>query len=80
MVAAHPPPSPSQLCDMEGVAGGHVGRDLRLETVDVAAVAKQVAFQWITSVALFIIKLETTVLKINTTKRHTRLIQLIFLL
>lgn len=23
-----PPSSPSQLCDMEGVAGGHVGRDL----------------------------------------------------
>lgn len=54
---------------MEGVAGGQVGRDLRLEAVDVAAVAKQVAFQWITSVALFIIKLETTVLKINTNKK-----------
>lgn len=67
MVAAHPP-CPSQLCDMEGVAGGQVGRDLRLEAVDVAAVAKQVAFQWITSVALFIIKLETTVLKRNTTQ------------
>lgn len=50
-----PPSSPSQLCDMEGVAGGQVGRDLRLEPVDVAAMAEQVAFQWITAVALFII-------------------------
>lgn len=50
-----PPSSPSQLCDMEGVAGGQVGRDLRLEAVDVAAVAEQVAFQWITAVALFVV-------------------------
>lgn len=53
----------SQLSDMEGVAGGRVGRDLRLQSVDVAAVAEQVAFQWITAVALFIIQLKTTVLK-----------------
>lgn len=57
------PSSPSQLRDMEGVAGGHVGRDLRLEPVDVAAVAEQVAFQWVTSVALFVIQLQTTVLR-----------------
>lgn len=50
-----PPSSPSQLSDMEGVAGGQVGRDLRLEPVDVATVAQQVAFQWITAVALFVI-------------------------
>lgn len=52
--SAHPPP-PSQLCDMEGVTGGQVGRDLGLEPVDVAAVAEQVAFQWITAVALFVV-------------------------
>jgi len=40
---------------MEGVAGGQVGRDLRLEPVDVAAVAEQVAFQWIAAVALFVV-------------------------
>lgn len=50
-----PPSSPSQLCDVEGVAGGKVGGDLRLEPVDVAAVAEQVAFQWITAVALFVV-------------------------
>lgn len=58
-----PPSSPSQLCDMEGVAGGHVGRDLRLEPVDVAAVAEKVAFQWVTAVALLIVQLQTTVLR-----------------
>lgn len=46
---------PSQLCDVEGVAGGDVGRDLRLKPVDVAAVAEQVAVQWITAVSLFIV-------------------------
>lgn len=40
---------------MEGVTGGQVGRDLGLEPVDVAAVAEQVAFQWITAVALFVV-------------------------
>lgn len=50
-----PSSSPSQLCDMEGVAGRQVGRDLRLEPVDVAAVAEQVTFQWITSVAFFVV-------------------------
>lgn len=50
-----PPSSPSQLGDVEGVAGGQVGRDLRLEPVDVAAVAEQVAFQWITAVTLFVV-------------------------
>lgn len=49
------PPPPSQFGDMEGVAGGRVGGDLRLEPVDVAAMAEQVAFQWITAVALFVV-------------------------
>lgn len=40
---------------MKGVAGGQVGRDLRLEAVDVAAMAEQVAIQWITAVSLFIV-------------------------
>lgn len=48
---------------MEGVAGGHVGRNLRLEPVDVAAVAEKVAFQWVTAVALFVVQLQTTVLR-----------------
>lgn len=48
-------PPPSQLCDVEGVAGGHVGRHLRLEAVDVAAVAEQVALQRVAAVALFIV-------------------------
>lgn len=50
-----PTSSPSQLCDMEGIAGGQVGRDLRLKAMDVAAVAEQVAIQWITAVALFVV-------------------------
>lgn len=50
-----PPSSPSQLCDMEGIAGGQVGRHLRLEPVNVAAVAEQVTFQWITAVTLFVV-------------------------
>lgn len=49
------PSNPSQFSDMEGVAWGRVGRDLRLEPVDVAAVAEQVAFQWITAVALLVV-------------------------
>lgn len=48
---------------MKWVAGGHVGGDLRLEPVDVTAVAEQVTFQWVTAVTLFIVQLETTVLK-----------------
>lgn len=48
---------------MEGVARWRVGRDLWLQSVDVAAVAEQVALQWITAVALFVIELKTTVLK-----------------
>lgn len=49
------PLAPSQLCDVEGVAGGHVGRHLRLEAMDVAAVAEQVALQWVAAVALFVV-------------------------
>lgn len=48
-------PSYSQLCDMEGVTGRQMSRDLWLKAVDVAAVAEQVAIQWITAVSLFII-------------------------
>lgn len=48
---------------MEGIAGGHVGRNLRLEPVDVAAVAEKVAFQWVTAVALLVVQLQTTVLR-----------------
>lgn len=54
-VATHPPPPPSQLSDMKGVAGGRVCWDLGLEPVDVAAVAEKVAFQRITAVSLFIV-------------------------
>lgn len=50
-----PPPPYSQLCDMEGVAGRQMSRDLWLKAVDVAAVAEQVSIQWITAVSLFII-------------------------
>ena len=32
-----------------------MGGDLRLEPMDVAAVAEQVAFQWITAVALLVV-------------------------
>lgn len=54
-LSCHPPPFPSQLRDMERVAGGWVGRDLGLKPVDVAAVAEKVAFQWVTAVAFLII-------------------------
>lgn len=47
--------SSSELRDVEGVAGRRVGGDLRLEPMDVAAVAEQMTFQWITAVALLII-------------------------
>lgn len=40
---------------MERVAGGRVGRNLRLEPKDVAVVAEQVAFQWITAVPFLVI-------------------------
>lgn len=55
LVAAHPPPPPSQLGYMEGVVGGRVCRDLGLETVNVAAMAEKVAFQRITAVALLVV-------------------------
>lgn len=51
---------------MQGVAGGQVSRDLRLEPVDVAAVTEQVSFQWVTAVVLFVVQLETTVLTVVT--------------
>lgn len=54
-IAAHPPPLPSQLGNMEGVVGGRVCRDLGLEPVDVAAVAEKVAFQRITAVSLLVV-------------------------
>ena len=54
---------PSQLGDMQGVAGGRVGGGaLGLEPLDVAAVAEQVASQGVTAVALLIIQLQAAVL------------------
>lgn len=49
------PPSFSQLCDMEGVAGRQMTSNLWLKAVDVAAVAEQVTVQWITAVALLVV-------------------------
>lgn len=47
---------------MEGVAGGQVGGHLRLQPVDVAAVAEQVAVQGVTAVALLVVQLQAAVL------------------
>lgn len=47
---------------MERVAGGHVGRHLSLEAVDVAAVAEQVALQRVAAVALLVIQHQAAVL------------------
>lgn len=62
------PPTPSQLSDMERVAGRHVVGHLGLEAVDVAAVAEQVALQRVAAVALLIVQHQAAVLP--ETQRH----------
>lgn len=57
-----PPSPPSQLSDMERVAGRHVVGHLSLEAVDVAAVAEQVALQRVAAVALLIVQHQAAVL------------------
>lgn len=63
-VTAATPSSSSQLRDVERVAGGQRvgGGRLRLEAVDVAAVAEQVAIQRVAAVSLLVVQLEAAVL------------------
>ena len=61
-----PPPSspPSQLGDVQRVAGGGlVGQGRGLQPVDVAAVAQQVGFKRVAAVPLLVVQLQTAVLR-----------------